>query len=480
MLDALRAGRSMAEDAAVRLLMAFLFDYEQCRRPVGSLRGGERTRLAFLCLMQDAPNCLVLDEPTNHLDIDSIEALEDALERYDGTVIAVSHDRYFLDRIADRIVLVADGDGAAPSRAAGRPTPSRAGGGMIARSWRGAVRTADAEAYAAYIDETGMQDVRRHARQPRRVDAHARDRRPDRVRDFSLWDSYDADQGLRGRGLRDRASSTPRTTATWSSATDRCTPLGRGPNRGWLAWRAMSDASNGAGRPLVSVVVPVFNEAATVGQVVEELLALDAAARGAAGRRRLHGRLAGRARAARRAAHRRSRSSRSRRTGARAPRCARGITESTGDILLIQDADLEYSPSDIPALIDPLLTGKADAVFGTRLRGGAHAAARAPLLALRRQPLPDAARQRALQHDDLRHGGRLQGLPRRARARPDADLRRLPHRAGADGQGAALGPDIRLYEVPISYYGRSYAEGKKITWRDGFGAVGALVRFRFF
>ena len=59
--------------------------------------------------MQDAPNCLVLDEPTNHLDIDSIEVLEDALERFDGTVIAVSHDRYFLDRIADRIVLVADG-----------------------------------------------------------------------------------------------------------------------------------------------------------------------------------------------------------------------------------------------------------------------------------------------------------------------------------------------------------------------------------
>jgi ATP-binding cassette, subfamily F, member 3 len=109
-IDALRAGRSLAEDAAVRLLMAFLFDYEQCRRPVGTLSGGERTRLAFLCLMQDAPNCLVLDEPTNHLDVDSIEALEDALEHYDGTVVAVSHDRYFLDRIADRIVLVADGD----------------------------------------------------------------------------------------------------------------------------------------------------------------------------------------------------------------------------------------------------------------------------------------------------------------------------------------------------------------------------------
>ena len=51
----------------------------------------------------------MLDEPTNHLDIDSIEVLEDALERFDGTVVAVSHDRYFLDRIADRIVHVADG-----------------------------------------------------------------------------------------------------------------------------------------------------------------------------------------------------------------------------------------------------------------------------------------------------------------------------------------------------------------------------------
>jgi ATP-binding cassette subfamily F protein 3 len=108
-IDALRKGRSLPEDAAVRALMGFLFDYEQTRRPVATLSGGERTRLAFLCLMHDAPNCLVLDEPTNHLDIDSIEALEAALERYDGTVVAVSHDRYFLDRIADRIVVVADG-----------------------------------------------------------------------------------------------------------------------------------------------------------------------------------------------------------------------------------------------------------------------------------------------------------------------------------------------------------------------------------
>ena len=108
-IDVLRAGRSMAEDAAVRRLMGFLFDYEQVRRPVRTLSGGERTRLAFLLLMEDAPNCLLLDEPTNHLDIDSIEVLEDALEHYDGTVVAVSHDRYFLERIADRIVVVENG-----------------------------------------------------------------------------------------------------------------------------------------------------------------------------------------------------------------------------------------------------------------------------------------------------------------------------------------------------------------------------------
>jgi ATP-binding cassette, subfamily F, member 3 len=109
LVDVLRAGRSLSEEDAVRALMGFLFDYEQTRRPVRSLSGGERTRLAFLLLMHDQPNCLLLDEPTNHLDIDSIEALENALEHYDGTVVAISHDRYFLDRIADRIVVVADG-----------------------------------------------------------------------------------------------------------------------------------------------------------------------------------------------------------------------------------------------------------------------------------------------------------------------------------------------------------------------------------
>jgi ATP-binding cassette subfamily F protein 3 len=108
-LEHVRAARAFSEQEAVRRLMAFLFDYEQSRRAVATLSGGERTRLAFLLLMLGEANCLVLDEPTNHLDIDSIEVLEDALERFDGTVVAASHDRYFLERIADRIVEVADG-----------------------------------------------------------------------------------------------------------------------------------------------------------------------------------------------------------------------------------------------------------------------------------------------------------------------------------------------------------------------------------
>jgi ATP-binding cassette subfamily F protein 3 len=89
--------------------MRFLFDYEQVRRPVQTLSGGELTRLKLLLLMVEGANALLLDEPTNHLDIESVEMLEKALEEFDGTAIFTSHDRYFLDRIADRIVEVADG-----------------------------------------------------------------------------------------------------------------------------------------------------------------------------------------------------------------------------------------------------------------------------------------------------------------------------------------------------------------------------------
>ena len=100
----------MSEGEAVSRLMKFLFGYEQVRRPLSTLSGGEWTRLQLLLLMLRGANCLLLDEPTNHLDIESVEMLEDALERFDGTAVFVSHDRYFLDRMVDRILEVGGGE----------------------------------------------------------------------------------------------------------------------------------------------------------------------------------------------------------------------------------------------------------------------------------------------------------------------------------------------------------------------------------
>jgi ATP-binding cassette subfamily F protein 3 len=109
-LDLVRRAAPISEGEAVSRLMKFLFTYEQVRRPLSTLSGGEWTRLQLLLLMLRGANCLLLDEPTNHLDIDSVEMLEDALERFDGTAVFVSHDRYFLDRMADRILEVGGGD----------------------------------------------------------------------------------------------------------------------------------------------------------------------------------------------------------------------------------------------------------------------------------------------------------------------------------------------------------------------------------
>ncbi len=108
-LELVRRAAPLSEGDAVSRLLSFLFAYEQVRRPLSSLSGGEWTRLQLLLLMLGGANCLLLDEPTNHLDIESVEMLEGALERFDGTAIFVSHDRYFLDRISDRILQVGAG-----------------------------------------------------------------------------------------------------------------------------------------------------------------------------------------------------------------------------------------------------------------------------------------------------------------------------------------------------------------------------------
>jgi ATP-binding cassette, subfamily F, member 3 len=108
-IETVRKAKPMFEGEAVALLAKFLFRYDQMRTPVGALSGGERTRLELCRLMLGGANCLVLDEPTNHLDIESMEVLEGAVESFDGTAIVISHDRYLLDRLCDRILEVRDG-----------------------------------------------------------------------------------------------------------------------------------------------------------------------------------------------------------------------------------------------------------------------------------------------------------------------------------------------------------------------------------
>ncbi len=101
--------RSMSEAAAVNVLLRFLFPYERARDPVATLSGGERSRLQLAKLMLSDANFLLLDEPTNNLDLDSREVLEEALDDFEGTVLVISHDRYFLNRTVDRIVELEEG-----------------------------------------------------------------------------------------------------------------------------------------------------------------------------------------------------------------------------------------------------------------------------------------------------------------------------------------------------------------------------------
>jgi len=103
LIDAVRLAGSMSESNAVSFLIRYLFTYQQATQHIGSLSGGERSRLQLALLVLSGANFLLLDEPTNNLDIPSAEVLENALNDFNGTVLVISHDRYFLDRTVSRI-----------------------------------------------------------------------------------------------------------------------------------------------------------------------------------------------------------------------------------------------------------------------------------------------------------------------------------------------------------------------------------------
>jgi ATP-binding cassette subfamily F protein 3 len=109
LLEEIRQVKPMYEQQAVRHLGRFLFPYERVQDRVRALSGGERSRLQLAKLMLSDANFLLLDEPTNNLDLPSCEVLESALDEFEGTVLVISHDRYFLDRMVDRIVELEDG-----------------------------------------------------------------------------------------------------------------------------------------------------------------------------------------------------------------------------------------------------------------------------------------------------------------------------------------------------------------------------------
>lgn len=152
------------------------------------------------------------------------------------------------------------------------------------------------------------------------------------------------------------------------------------------------------------------------------------------------------------------------------------IEHATGEILLIQDADLEYDPEDYPILLEPILRGYADVVYGNRFHGGAH---RVLYFWHRLGNWVVTAFCNVMTNfilADMEVGYKV------FRSEVLKKLNLGASRFGIEVEMTVKlsRMKIRLYEVPIRYHGRTYEEGKKITWRDGIAALWHILRYRFF
>ncbi len=229
--------------------------------------------------------------------------------------------------------------------------------------------------------------------------------------------------------------------------------------------------------PLLTILMPVYNEAKTIheiikrveaaqiGDVRKELIIVDDGSKdgtrevlrelsqNSPHRFYFHGQNMGKGAALRTALH-----------------------YANGDIILVQDADLEYDPAEYAELIKPVLEGRADVVYGSRLTGGKVARAfnfwhyiGNKLLTFITNLLYNAILSdmetcyKVFRADVIKN---IQIKSNRFDFEPEITAKVLKRR-------------YKLYEMPISYYGRDFSEGKKITWRDGFAAIWALVKYRF-